>query len=463
MNEEYISTPISWMDSTIDHFIPAKYKDNVKYLHPPEFSRKKQYEGTIEEALDKVLNNPIGYDKSFDELVKELYHPGRPIVFVVDDYTRPNIHTKILLPLLLARVLSLGVPKQDIRILMATGTHRQPRPEEYPKVLGEELYTEYKDIVVAHDCDKDVVKIGESDAGTPMAFDKLVFESSILIPITDTELHYFAGVAGTIKEICPGIASRETVRINHPRMFDRELGFVPGCKLGNTEGNPVITDIKNMVEILKQQVTIFGVDCIVTEGEIVYLNAGDLVELHNEGAKNIVPMRTVKVEKPGDLVIVGLQSWGINLYQTGKGIHAAWNATRKDGKGEIIIVSPCPDGVGNASFEKVMQESKDMDLQSALEYVLDNYCSETTFKIGNQKPVDLIRILKTVGEGNLKIISQMDPEELKNVYRLMPLEWKDDPVAAIRKEVERYMSENPNAQIYILDDPGIYVVCETEY
>ncbi|MHA1778068.1 MAG: hypothetical protein ACTSYN_00685, partial [Candidatus Heimdallarchaeaceae archaeon] len=192
----------------------------------------------------------------------------------------------------------------------------------------------------------------------------------------------------------------------------------------------------------------------------VYVNAGDLLLLHEEGVKNIVPMRTVKVDKPGDLVIVGLQSWGINLYQTGKGIHAAWNATRQDGKGEIIIVSPCVDGVGNASFAKVMEETKDMELQEALEYVLDNYCSETTFKIGNQKPVDLIRILKTVGEGNLKIVSKMDSELLKSVYRLIPLEWKDDPVEAIRKEVERYMNENPEAQIYVLDDPGIYVVVE---
>ena len=457
---DYLSTPISWMDETIDYFIPSKYKGNVRYLHPPEFSRKKQYEGTIEEALDKVLKNPLGYDKSFDELIKDVYDPGKPIVFVVDDYTRPNIHTKIVLPILLARVLSLGIPKDDIRILMACGTHRMPKAEEYDKVLGKELYAEYKDLVVVHDCDKDIVTIGKSAAGTPLGFNKLAFESSILIPITDTELHYFAGVAGTVKEICPGIAARETVRINHPKMFDRELGFVPGCRLGNTEGNPVITDIKNMVEIIKQQIVIFGVDCIVTEGEIVYVNAGDLLLLHEEGAKNIVPMRTVKVDRPGDLVIVGLQSWGINLYQTGKGIHAAWNATRKDGKGEIIIVSPCIDGVGNASFAKVMEETKDMDLQEALEYILDNYCSETTFKIGNQKPVDLIRILKTVGEENLKIVSKMDSELLKSVYRLIPLEWQDDPVEAIRKEVERYMSENPEAQIYVLDDPGIYVVVE---
>ncbi|MHA1303929.1 MAG: lactate racemase domain-containing protein [Candidatus Heimdallarchaeaceae archaeon] len=456
---EYLDTPISWGEEYINYFIPTEYKEQTKFLHPPDFSKKKQYEGTIEEALEKVLENPIGYDVSFSELLKSKYQPGNPVVIVIDDYTRPNIHTKIVLPPFLKIIISLGIPKEDIRILIATGTHRMPKDSEYVKMVGKEVYEEYKDIIISHDCEKNFTMVGESKAGTPMGFDSLVFESSILITITDTELHYFAGVAGTIKEICPGIAARVTVNRNHPKMFDRELGFVPGCRLGNAdETNPVISDIKDMVLKLKEKVTIFGIDTIVTEGEIVYINAGDLVELHEEAKKQIVPMRTVEVPKPGDLVIVGVQSWGINLYQTGKGIHAAWNAVRKDGKGEILVVAPCPDGVGNANYAKTMEESKDMSLQEALEYVLDNYCSEETFRIGNQKPVDLLRIVKTVGEGNLKIITDMPEEEVK-IYRMVPLKKpSEEPLDVLRKEVKDYMEKNPEASIYIMDDPGLYVV-----
>ncbi|MHA1352673.1 MAG: lactate racemase domain-containing protein [Candidatus Heimdallarchaeaceae archaeon] len=456
---EYLDTPISWGDKFLNHFIPSEYKEKTKFLHPPEFSRKKQYEGTLEEAIDHVLENPIGYDITFAELVKQKYEPGKPIVIAVDDNTRPNIHTKKILPYFLKKILDLGVAKDDIRLLVAAGTHRQPREEELVKIFGEEILKDYRELIVVHDCDKDVEMIGTSPAGTPMGFNKLAFKSSILIPITDSELHYFAGVAGTVKEMCPGIAARDTVRINHPRMFDRELGFVPGCRLGNAdETNPVISDIKEMVKILKEKVTIFGIDTIVTEGEIVYINAGDLIALHEEGVKNIVPMRTVKVEKPGDLVIIGNQSWGINLYQTGKGIHAAWNACKKDGKGEIIAVAPCPDGIGNANYEKVMQESKAMELQEALEYVLDNYCSEETFKIGNQKPVDLLRIVKTIGEGNLKLLSTMEPEIVKD-YRIVPINQpNDDPLEALRKEVKAYLDKNPDATIYVMDDPGLYVI-----
>jgi len=459
MTEEFIHTPISWGEEIIDNFIPKEYEKNVKFLHPPEFSREKQYQGSVEDGLLYALEHPIGIDKPFTDFISEMYEPGKPLVILVDDNTRPNIHTKIILPTLLAYILSLGVPRQDIRILVAAGTHRPPREDEFKKILGKEIYEEYKDIVVVHDCNNDVVMIGTSKAGTPIGFNALALEASVIIPVTDSELHYFAGVAGTIKQLCPGIAARKTVSINHPKMFDRELGFVPECRLGNTEGNPVITDIKDIAMKLRELKPIFAIDTIVTEGEIVYINAGDIIALHEEAAKKIVKMRTVEIEKPGDLVIIGLQSWGINLYQTGKGIHAAWNAVRKDGKGEILIVSPCPDGVGNANFEKAMRECKDLPLQEALEYILDNYCSEETFKIGNQKPVDLLRIIKTVGEGNLKMITYMDHTELKEVYRIVPLPMIDNsPEKTIAKEVRDFMNKNPDAQIYVMDDPGLLIV-----
>ncbi len=461
MSNDYLDTPISWGNEIINNFIPIKYEKQTKFLHPPDFSKKKMYDGSFEDALEQVLNNPIGYDKSYNELVKEKYEKGRPIVLVVDDHTRPNIHTKIILPLMIKKTLSLGVPKEDIKVLIATGTHRLPRTDEYSKIVGESFYQEWKENIIAHDCDKDVVSIGKSDVGTPLAFNALAFESSILIPVTDTELHYFAGQAGTIKEICPGIASRNTVRKNHPKMFDRELGFVHECSLGTTEGNPVISDIKNMVNIIKQKVTIFGIDTIVTEGKIVYVNAGDLVDLHDEASKLITKMRTVKLPKAAGIVISGMQSWGINLYQAGKGIHAAWKAVKRDGKGVILAVAPLPDGVGNENYEKVMKETAEMPLQEGLEYILDNYCTEETFKIGNQKPVDTFRELKSIGEGNIKAVSDMNSEELSKYYRVTPVKKPEEsPVDAIKREIEDYMSKNPDELIYVMDDPGLLVVIE---
>ena len=77
--------------------------------------------------------------------------------------------------------------------------------------------------------------------------------------------------------------------------------------------------------------------------------------------------------------------------------------------------------MGNENYEKVMKETAEMPLQEGLEYILDNYCTEETFKIGNQKPVDTFRELKSIGEGNVKAVSDMDSEELIFLYEMPPI------------------------------------------
>jgi len=56
-------------------------------------------------------------------------------------------------------------------------------------MVGDQIYEKYRSQIVSHDCDIEGVYVGESDEGTPMAFDKLAFEAAILVPITDSELH----------------------------------------------------------------------------------------------------------------------------------------------------------------------------------------------------------------------------------------------------------------------------------
>ena len=98
---DYLDTPISWGSEIINGFVPSQYKDQTKFLHPPEFSKTPMFEGTVKEALLRKLSNPLGYDLSFDKLVEQKYQKGKPIVFVVDDYTRPNNHTKVILPIMI--------------------------------------------------------------------------------------------------------------------------------------------------------------------------------------------------------------------------------------------------------------------------------------------------------------------------------------------------------------------------
>jgi nickel-dependent lactate racemase len=454
----FYNTPLKYGTTVIDEFIPKTLND-VTVLQieesKPDFTDFKK-------KLEEVLGNPIG-SRPFDELVGEVYSQGKIVMFIVDDNTRPNIHTRILLPILTERLFALGVSKQDIRIIIASGTHKKPTPEAIEsRILGSTLYGEWKDNVLIHDCDSGNRDLGNTKKGAPILIDEQVLSASLLIPLSDSEYHYFAGQAGTVKLFCPGVAGRETIRVNHPRMFDVERGFVPGCRLGNTQGNPVIQEMIEIATNVKQKLPMFCVDTIVHHGEIVYVQAGDLIECHKAASDPLRKLRVVEVDNPGDIVFVSVGELGLNLYQAGKGIHAAWNAVRHDMKGWIVLLAPCQEGIGSAGYEESMHAVKDMMVKDALKFVIENYGTEHTFKIGNQKPPDLFRILLDVAEHNIKVVTQHDPKELGDIYRMDAMNPEDpaDVQRVLREITERFVKENPdipNPKVYVLDDPGLLI------
>ncbi|MHA2209616.1 MAG: lactate racemase domain-containing protein, partial [Candidatus Thorarchaeota archaeon] len=98
----FYKTPLKYGTTVVDEFIPKTLSD-VTVLrieeYKPDFS-------DFEKKLEDVLANPIG-SKPFDELVGEVYSEGKIVMFIVDDNTRPNIHTRILLPILSKRLFAL--------------------------------------------------------------------------------------------------------------------------------------------------------------------------------------------------------------------------------------------------------------------------------------------------------------------------------------------------------------------
>ncbi|MFX0045390.1 MAG: lactate racemase domain-containing protein [Candidatus Hermodarchaeota archaeon] len=454
----FYKTPIKYGATVVDEFIPLALKE-VSVLEVEEY--KPDFDD-FEAKLDDVLENPVG-SKPFDELVQEVYEPGKTIMFIVDDNTRPNIHTRALLPSLTKRLIGFGVQEEDIKIIIASGSHKKPTPEAIEnRILGSQLYAKWKDHVLIHDCDTGNRALDKTSRGTPIFIDEQVLEASLLIPLSDSEYHYFAGQAGTVKLFCPGVAGRETIRVNHPRMFDLERGFVEGCRLGNCDGNPVIEDMIEIASNVKEKLPMFCVDTIVNHGEIVYLQAGNLIECHKAAAEPLRKLRVVEVDEPGDIVFVSVGELGLNLYQAGKGIHAAWNAVRHDLKGWIVLLAPCQEGIGSLGYEEAMHASKDMMVKDALRFVIETYGSEETFKIGNQKPPDLYRIFLDVAEHNVKVVTELDPKELWDVYRMEGInpQGPEDAQNIMRELVDRFAKDNPdipNPRVYVLPDAGLLV------
>ncbi len=452
---EYYGTPIKYGSTVVDRFIP-KSVQNVSVLDVDEYERPFD---DLTMKLDEVLANPIE-SPPLGDLLDEVYDHGETIMMIVDDNTRPNIHTRALLGPLTRRLLDYGVQRKDIKIIIASGSHTQPTAESIEKkIFHTELYNEWKDNILIHDCDSGNRDVGNSPRGTPIYIDERVLDACLVIPLSDSEYHYFAGQAGTVKLFCPGVAGRETIRVNHPRMFDLEKGFVDGCRLGNTKGNPVIQDMIDIAERVSKDLPMFCIDTIVHNDEIVYLQAGDLIACHEAAAEPLRRLRVVDVEEPADIVFTSVGELGLNLYQAGKGIHASWNAVRHDFNGWIVLLAPCEEGIGSMGYEEAMQQTKDMVVKDALKHVIKTYCTEETFKIGNQKPPDLFRILLDVAERNIKLVTELDPEILSEVYRMdgrNPRSF-EDAQNVLREIMEEFLKEHPEPTVYVLNDPGLLV------
>ena len=453
----YHDISIEYGDQILNQFIPSG-QGTIRVIESPEV---KSNITSIEETLVEVLENPIDC-LPLKELVNQHYPgSGKKVLVIADDNTRPNIHTKILHPLLLNYLItSCGVEKDDLLILIASGTHRPPTDQEIKdRILGEKIFLEFRDNILIHNDQNNLADLGLSERETPITINQAAIDACLIIPVTDSEYHYFAGVAGTVKQLFPGIAGRITTNTNHTRMFDTELGFTPACRLGNTTDNPVISDMKEMAELVQKYTPVFCIDSILDQGEITLINAGDIISLHEKARDILFHRRVIKVDQPADLVIISVGKIGINLYQAGKGIHAAWNAAKQPG-GTVLLLAPCEDGPGTVRYQETMEAIQDLNLEESLAWVIANKCNQDTFRIGNQKPVDTLRILKTLGENNIKILSEMDPEVLKRVYRMDPLPKQESPLETLRAYLNQFLSEKPDAVIYIMKDAGLYVIPE---
>ena len=451
----YRDISIPYGKQTLSNFLPEGL-GKVEVIESPVI---KSEISDLRTDLITALENPLDSPPLKDLVAQHYKGSGKKVLLIADDNTRPNRHTQMIYPLLCEYLINdCGVKQEDLGILIASGTHRPPTEEEIKdRILGEDIFNQYGDNVLVHNDQENLADLGYSSRQTPIKINKDAFNASLVIPVTDSEYHYFAGVAGTVKQLFPGIAGRITINTNHSRMFDRETGFKDVCRLGNTEHNPVISDIKEMATIFKQQHVVFCIDSIMDHGEITAIHAGDVISLHELANQLLYKRRVIEVERGADLVIISMGKIGINLFQAGKGIHAAWNAAKKPG-GTILLLAPCQDGAGSPGFEDRMTAVKDLDLYEALNWVIDNTCSTETFKIGNQKPVDVLRILKTLGEGQIKILSEMDVEELHDIYRLIPIPDQGSPEESLRTYISSFLEEKPDALIYVLRDSTLYVV-----
>ncbi|MEE3380222.1 MAG: nickel-dependent lactate racemase [Succiniclasticum sp.] len=292
---------------------------------------------TVEDLMRDALDHPIGSPK-LDEIVRA----GDKVVLVVSDITRTWAMFDKFVPILVAELNKIGVPDDDISVIIATGKHRLNTAAEKEEILGKDLYRRLK--VYDHDPAKEAcVYYGTTKRGTPVWIDKRAAAADKVILTGGLSPHIYAGFGGGRKSVLPGIAAAESINHNHNMALTDEVGggVNPDTSIMRHEGNRVSEDMCDVAALFRPD---FLVNVIVDAGGNFYkIVAGDWYKAWYQGTKDVMKLQGVATKQKSDVVIVsgGGYPHDISLYQ-GMKCYAPGAAALKEG-GILIAVLRCQD------------------------------------------------------------------------------------------------------------------------
>lgn len=321
--------------------IPFEYDENQFQILGEETESPALSDIEIGERLD----NPID-----SETIEEIVNPGETVLLVVPDATR-EVAAGQIVNLLVRRLIANGTSPSDIRIILATGIHRQVTEEEKLKILTPFIVQRIK--ILEHDA-KNLMshrRIGVTQRGIPIEFNRALLEHDHVVLVSGIAYHYFAGFSGGRKMICPGLGSNQTVSETHKLAFDFELKTRrEGVGLACLAGNAVHEEF---MEIAAKINPSFSTNSIVNNrGELTELFTGNWKTAHKRACEFYESTHTAQITGKRDTVIVsaGGAPLDINMIQAHKAFEMASHACT-DG-GTIIFLVECADGLGRSDFLK---------------------------------------------------------------------------------------------------------------
>ena len=176
------------------------------HLHPEDSKVKQNYDLA---KIEHTIDNPIG-KPPIDSLVKA----GSRVAIVVDDATRPT-PTAIILPIVLTKLDSIGVRKEDITITVGTGLHRDTTTEEKRRIVGSEVFDSFDVVDNAGRKEDQYLTVGTLSNGLKVNVNKRVAGADLVITIGLVKSHAFAGFTGGAKSILPAVSNQESIHGNH--------------------------------------------------------------------------------------------------------------------------------------------------------------------------------------------------------------------------------------------------------
>ena len=289
-----------------------------------------------EKAVAAAIETPIGTPP-----LREIARGRKSACVLVCDITRPVPNRTILGPML--KVLhEVGISREGVLILVATGLHRPSTPAEKVEMLGEEIASAYR-----------------------------------------VEDHHGR------KLICPGIAAIETVK----RWHSPELLEHPNADCAILEGNPVHEENTRIARMA-------GCDFIVnvtidSQRRVTSVVAGDMEQAFLAAVRFIDGIVRAPVARPVDIVVTSSAGYPLDttFYQSVKGLSGCLPIVKQGGT--IIMAASLSEGIGSPEFQSIFREIPSLEffMERILDkdyFVMDQWQVEELAKVRRKVRVKIV-------------------------------------------------------------------------
>jgi len=283
-------------------------------------------------------------------------------------------------------------------VVVALGTHRKNTQDELKILASEYVYNNVK--VVDHDCDaEDLVNIGTTTYGTKVFVNPYAVGRKVIV-ISGTVHHIMAGYGGGRKSIIPGIAGRQTIKMNHSMALDpneKKSNVLIGS--GKLIKNPINDDMEQAGRMVNP---VFGISiCVNSASKHSALFCGDFDMAWKESCMYIQKSYGLPINYEADVVFASCGGFpkDLNFYQSTKSIFNAAKALKQGGT--LVLLAQCSEGSGAKDFFDWIVPLKEGHLDESL---------RANFTIGGYIFYAACEVIR---KGNVILLSDIDPEEVK--------------------------------------------------
>ncbi|MGB7294195.1 MAG: nickel-dependent lactate racemase [Candidatus Aminicenantales bacterium] len=346
-------------------------------------------------AIEEALSRPVGCPPIEEIIRRKQKAASRVTVAVtVSDITRPVPYkgeTGILIPLL-KRLEGAGVRKQNITIIVGTGTHRPSSAAEKKEMFGESVVRDFR--ILHHDCEdlECLAYLGRTKKQTEVYVNKAFFAADVRIVTGLVESHFMAGVSGGRKGVCPALVDTRTIEKFHGPEFLES----PQADNLVLDGNPCHEEALDVARTV-------GVDFTVNvtldkDMRLTGVFAGHLEESHMEAFRFMKGYTAIPLDRDFDIVLTHGGYVGRNHYQTAKAACAALPAVKTGGT--IIIAADNRDGepIGSPAYRGLSGQLKKLGIEGYVAMIKD---PDWSFTRDQWEPEVWGRVLRKVGEEGL--------------------------------------------------------------